>query len=249
MKFASCITKRYFISTKCLRLFPILVDPVCLAINKDWIIYLSKYIEMPSTLYQSVKNSVIEYAQIKKRNERKQDKLLFKWKLITLLLAIVLIVLIGVFSQLLQSINNIPDITADKTYIVPMMKQLSTQSVQTLTQANNLIAGITVSSDSQQAFFEWNDASQLYFVQGSLSLADLITSINNNEELVFIFIYVYNASYTARFGLRAHRGYNQADKNGDTVIVQDQPGKINTIQRPDTLLSLILTTGNLSAMT
>jgi uncharacterized membrane protein (Fun14 family) len=73
--------------------------------------------------------------------------MLFKWKLITLVLAIVLIVLIGVFSQLLQTINNLPVITADKTYIVPLLQQLNSQSVQTLAQANNLIKGITVASD------------------------------------------------------------------------------------------------------
>lgn len=58
--------------------------------------------------------------------------MIFKWKLITLVLAILLIVLIGVFSQLLQTINNIPDITADKTYIMPLLKQVNEQSVQTL---------------------------------------------------------------------------------------------------------------------
>jgi len=104
---------------------------------------------MPSTLYESVKNSVIEYAQIKKRNERKEDKLLFKWKLITLVLAILLIVLIGVFSQLLQTINNLPTVTSDKSYVMPLLGQVQTQSVQTLAQANNLISGITKSSDLQ----------------------------------------------------------------------------------------------------
>ena len=75
--------------------------------------------------------------------------MLFKWKLITLVLAIVLIVLIGVFSQLLQTINNLPVITADKTYILPLLQQLNSQSVQTLAQSNNLIKGITVASDYQ----------------------------------------------------------------------------------------------------
>ena len=58
--------------------------------------------------------------------------MIFKWKLITLVLAILLIVLIGAFSQLLQTINNIPDITSDKTYIMPLLKQVNEQSVQTL---------------------------------------------------------------------------------------------------------------------
>lgn len=63
---------------------------------------------MPSTLYASVKQSVVEYADIKKRNERVEDKLLFRWKLITILLAIIFIVMIGVFSQYLKDINNLP---------------------------------------------------------------------------------------------------------------------------------------------
>ena len=63
---------------------------------------------MPSTLYASVKQSVVEYADIKKRNERVEDKLLFRWKLITILLAIIFIVMIGIFSQYLKDINNLP---------------------------------------------------------------------------------------------------------------------------------------------
>lgn len=65
---------------------------------------------MPSTLYNSVKQSVMEYAEIKKRNERTEERLLFRWKLITILLAIVFIILVGVFSQYLKSINNIPNV-------------------------------------------------------------------------------------------------------------------------------------------
>lgn len=106
--------------------------------------------------------------------------MLFKWKLITLVLAIVLIVLIGVFSQLLQTINNLPDITADKTYIMPLLKQLNSQSVQTLAQANNLIKGITVASDYEEVYFEWNAATLLFSNQGSLNLTSLLVTINNH---------------------------------------------------------------------
>lgn len=106
--------------------------------------------------------------------------MIFKWKLITLVLAILLIVLLGVFSQLLQTINNIPEITADKTYIMPLLKQVNTQSVQTLNQTNNLIKGITVASDYEEVYFEWNAATPLFSTQGALNLTSLLTSINNH---------------------------------------------------------------------
>lgn len=53
---------------------------------------------MPETLYNSVKASVVEYEQIKKHNERAEDKQLFRWKLVTIFLGIVFILLIGLFS-------------------------------------------------------------------------------------------------------------------------------------------------------
>ena len=64
---------------------------------------------MPATLYESVKQSVVEYEQIRKMNETSEDKQLFRWKLLTILLAIVFIVLVGIFSQLLKGIGNLPD--------------------------------------------------------------------------------------------------------------------------------------------
>ena len=38
-----------------------------------------------------------------------EEKLLFKWKLVSIVLTIVFIVLIGLFSQYLKNINNLPD--------------------------------------------------------------------------------------------------------------------------------------------
>jgi polyferredoxin len=64
---------------------------------------------MPSTLYESVKKSVIEFAELRKKNEKMEDKLVFKWKLITLGLSILFIILIGGFSQILKAVNSLPD--------------------------------------------------------------------------------------------------------------------------------------------
>jgi len=36
--------------------------------------------------------------------------MLFRWKLVTILLAIIFIILVGVFSQYLKSINNLPNV-------------------------------------------------------------------------------------------------------------------------------------------
>lgn len=66
---------------------------------------------MPSTLYESVKKSVIEFAELRKKNEKVEDKLIFRWKLITLGLSILFIVLVGGFSQILKAVNNLPDVT------------------------------------------------------------------------------------------------------------------------------------------
>lgn len=50
-------------------------------------------------LYDSLKQSVSDYKEIKKKQEKPGDSLLFRWKLATIGLSIVLIALIGVLSQ------------------------------------------------------------------------------------------------------------------------------------------------------
>lgn len=79
--------------------------------------------------------------------------MLFRWKLITLGLAILCIVLLGVFSQLLKSINGLPDVQQDRSYIVPLLHLVNPQFLSTLTNANNMLAGITTTSDQDNEFF------------------------------------------------------------------------------------------------
>lgn len=97
---------------------------------------------MPSTLYESVKKSVIEFAELRKKNEKVEDKLIFRWKLITLGLSILFIVLVGGFSQILKAVNNLPDVTQDRSFILPLLQDVSDLAVPTVQQAGNLVAGI-----------------------------------------------------------------------------------------------------------
>ena len=53
-------------------------------------------------LYNSMKQSILEYKEKVKICEKQEDKSIFRWKLITLGLSIFLIVLIGLVSQLYQ---------------------------------------------------------------------------------------------------------------------------------------------------
>jgi hypothetical protein len=108
---------------------------------------------MPSTLYNSVKQSVVEYAEIKKRNERSEERLLFRWKLVTILLAIIFIILVGVFSQYLKSINNLPKVESDNTYVVPLLGSIDSQAVVTLVHAKNMVKGITLASSQAEEHF------------------------------------------------------------------------------------------------
>ena len=68
---------------------------------------------------------------------------MFKWKLITITFGILFIVLVGLFSQFLKDINNLPDVEGDKTYLVPLLTQTNTQTVNTVGHASNLIRAIT----------------------------------------------------------------------------------------------------------
>lgn len=105
---------------------------------------------MPSTLYESVKKSVIEFAELRKKNEKVEDKMIFRWKLITLGLSILFIVLVGGFSQILKAVNNLPDVTQDRSFVLPLLKDVSNLAVPSVQQANNLVAGIGSSISATQ---------------------------------------------------------------------------------------------------
>lgn len=75
--------------------------------------------------------------------------MIFRWKLVTLGLAIVFIVLVGVFSQILKAINQLPTVNYDTSFVVPLVNQLNDQAVPSVTQVSNLLSGITASYDGQ----------------------------------------------------------------------------------------------------
>ena len=64
--------------------------------------------------------------------------------------------MIGLFSQFLKDINNLPDVVSDKSYLIPLLNQINPSTVTTLNQANNLVNGITITSDYEGQYFEWN---------------------------------------------------------------------------------------------
>lgn len=107
---------------------------------------------MPSTLYESVKASVVEYAQLRKMNKREEDKMLFRWKLITIFLAIVFIVLVGLFSQFLKNYTSLPPEQHDYSYIVPLMNSINQQFMGSLAEANNLVKGVAAGAQSNSEY-------------------------------------------------------------------------------------------------
>lgn len=80
---------------------------------------------MPSTLYASVKQSVAEFAEIKRKNEGDEERLLFRWKLLTIVLAIVFVIMIGLFSQFLKQYNERPEVQGDSSFVLPLLTQVS----------------------------------------------------------------------------------------------------------------------------
>lgn len=113
---------------------------------------------MPSTLYQSVKASIVEYEQIKKHNERAEDKFLFRWKLVTIFLAILFILLVGAFSQFLKSLGKLPEELEDYSYIVPLLGNVSPTSLANLGEVGHLIAGVAAGAKNSNSFLEYDSA-------------------------------------------------------------------------------------------
>lgn len=143
---------------------------------------------MPSTLYESVKKSVIEFAELRKNNEKVEDKMIFRWKLITLGLSILFIVLVGGFSQILKAVNNLPDVTQDRSFVLPLLKDVSDLAVPTVQQANNLVAGIGSSISATQDEYMFNRATLMFNYPGkdALDINSVVQAINNKNRLVFV---------------------------------------------------------------
>lgn len=149
---------------------------------------------------------------MRKRNEKKEDKLIFKWKLITLGLSILFIVLVGAFSQILKAVNNLPDVGNDKSFIVPLLQQaVSTPALSTVQQANLLIKGITAGMDSYGQGYSWNRASLIYdysSLQGNIDLTVLTQKMTSRGDLVII---VSNQVATPnRFAFFARHAYSES---------------------------------------
>jgi hypothetical protein len=158
-----------------------------------------------------------------KKNEKTEDRFIFRWKLITLALSIVFIVCLGIFSQLLRSINELPDVNVDKSFITPMLKQLSPQATPTVRQVQNLIKGISFNAESKGNYYQWNRATLLasYDVTtlANLNVANLQQQLQGYNHLVFVIASTSNIALY-KFGLYASHEYTNSPQ-----AVFDNPGK------------------------
>lgn len=172
---------------------------------------------MPSTLYESVKKSVIEFAELRKKNEKVEDKMIFRWKLITLGLSILFIVLVGGFSQILKAVNNLPDVTQDRSFVLPLLKDVSDLAVPTVQQANNLVTGIGSSISATQDEYMFNRATLLFNYPGkdTLDINSVVQGINNKNRLVFVVS--STAVPAARFAFFGYQAYSESSNIADVV--------------------------------
>lgn len=165
---------------------------------------------MPSTLYESVKGSVIEFANLRKKNQKLEDKLIFRWKLITLGLSIVFIILVGAFSQILKSINSLPTLINDKSFILNLVDKVSDQSVPTVKQANNLIVGISGVLGGNVDTYNFNDATLLYnYPTDTLDIATIVSKINSRGPLVFV-VSSNEPTPLSKFAFFGYGGYSES---------------------------------------
>lgn len=148
-----------------------------------------------------------------KKNEKSEDKFIFRWKLITLALSIVFIVCLGIFSQLLRSLNELPDVSVDKSFIVPMVQQLSPQATPTIKQVQNLIKGISYNSESQGNYYQWNRATLIAnydtTTSPNLNVADLQQKMKDKSHLVFVIASTSNPALY-KFGFFVNHQYTSS---------------------------------------
>ena len=74
-------------------------------------------------LYESLKNTILEYEKRKKETQSEGDRKLFKWKVVALGFCIITIVLIGVLSQLIQSHEEDPSESHNFTFLPKLLSE------------------------------------------------------------------------------------------------------------------------------
>ena len=166
---------------------------------------------MPSTLYESVKKSVIEFAELRRKNEKKEDRMIFRWKLVTLGLSIVFIILVGVFSQILKATNSLPDLAYDRSFLLPLLQQASSTAIPSVLEANDLVTGITATLDATESDYEWNRATLLFNhspTSPPLSLTALLAAITAKQHLAFVLASA-EAAPLSKFAFFAYAEYSE----------------------------------------
>lgn len=123
--------------------------------------------------------------------------MIFRWKLITLFFAIILIVLIGLMSQLIRIVTQLKIYDVDSTYLPELLGK--SQQINSLPEIQALVNGIALSKKAQ-----FNKANLVY--GGPTLESDKIANlINLKGKLVFVF---HSNNGESKFGFFLEKGFD-----------------------------------------
>ena len=131
-----------------------------------------------TSLYQSYKEQIKEYAKKKELESSVEEKLKFKWKIILIVAGVFLIVLVGGLSEIVKEIAKFQVYDYDTTFLYSMLTK--TKTLTTTGDIKNFLVGLNASEE-----IKYDTAQLVVFTQDSIDMNDLIANVSNKENLIY----------------------------------------------------------------
>ncbi len=141
--------------------------------------------------------------------ETYEDRILFRWKIITLSIFIVLIGLIAVFTQLFRDANDIKVNEFNSSFLPDLLN--STSTIQTDEEILNMLHGLNA---SQNIIF---DKAEKITEQSTVRSKDFQDTIYNKNNL----LYLFKTTNNLFFGMFLRKQYdNDFEYNNEVLVVE-----------------------------
>lgn len=145
------------------------------------------------------------YNDRQKLKETEEDKSVFRWKFVVIGLGIVLIVLVGLLSEILKSISSHRLNKYDTSFMYSLLEDST--FVKTTTDIGTLLYGLNASEG-----IVYDHADKVYY-SSFLDAANLIETTAGRKNLLY-FLNISDGTDTHRFGM-----YLQAPYSSDQTRV------------------------------
>lgn len=131
-----------------------------------------------TTLYQSYKDQIKEYAKKREQESSEEEKLKFKWKIILIVAGVILILLVGGLSEIVKEIAKFQLYDYDTTFLYSLLTK--TKTLTTTGDIKNFLVGLNASEE-----IKYDTAQLLVFTQNPITVNNLIANVSNKDNLIY----------------------------------------------------------------